>query len=769
MKKVLFLSLYLLYSFTCFSQLVVINEFMASNDNFLLDEDGDNSDWIELYNTTSSPINLKDYYLSDDVNDLTQWALPDINIQANGFILLFASDKDRSNPSSELHTNFKIKSSGEALFLSYNNTIVHTIPSISLNTNTSYGYYSDGNTPLVVFSHPTPAAPNNPSTGLANQLSFSQEGGVYESVFDLTITSPLDNTTIYYTIDGSTPDTNSFKYTIPLALDPSFYSPNNISVLQNTTDELYAPPHIDDVLKTIVIRAAAFNTAGEVTSNIATHTYLFKSLGMTHTLPIVSICVDTAALFNYETGIFVPGIHWDENNPNWTGNYYQRGEMWEKPIHLEFYENNNDNANHIRQDAGIRTHGGNGRRFAQKTLRLYAREAYGVSNFDYPLFSDKPMDAYKRLILRPFHSSWSGSGISDHLANKMAIPLNIDGVASRPVVVYLNGEYWGIYFLQERIDERYIENNFGVDKDSVYTEEWGNRGNFRDITNYIDSNDLSTPAHYEMVKNWIDIDNFIDYQLFEIFIANNDWPANNVKFWRPKTDGRLWRWIFFDGDAGFIESSFDGFEQALSTKEEGEALGTHAGATLFLRRLLENESFKSKFLTRLEELLNNELAYETVQSHYHTIITQLETEIPNQQRRFTKPSSLQSWRETLENTMDFLAYRACHLEELTEAYFDYELDLPFCQKAELALQDISISPNPNNGQFQLKFNSAIAAPAQLIIFNALGQPLWQDDIIIVNSENVFQFEHQQLPNGVLFVSILTAEQAFSVKMVCINP
>jgi hypothetical protein len=538
---------------------------MSLNNSFIFDEDGDDSDWIEVYNTSNADIKLLGYFLSDTDNDKQRWAFPDTLIGPKQFLLIFASGKNMAIPGKQLHTNFSIKSDGEPILLSHGSEVIHRMPSIGLETNTSYGLETDGTAPFVVFYNPTPGTSNNKAP-IAVKVSFSKPGGIYKKTFDLSISCYSEHAHIYYTTDGTSPTIKSTQYKNPLQLSNKLYSDANISQVKMYPEGSFNPPPPELVPKAVVIRAAAFDQHGNQISDVISNTYFFEDPGNDyHQLPIISICAEHHDLFDFETGIFVPGKHWNAKEPDWTGNYYQSGREWEREINLEYYEQNNVAIN---QKAGLRIHGGNSRRFAQKGIRLYAREDYGEPYFNHPFFDDKPIAQYKRLVLKPFSASWTQSGIEDYITLKMARNLNLDWLATKAVVVYINGEYWGIYYLQERIDDRYIEANHGVEPEKVDLmgnwsgmTEYGDNKDFLALYDFIENNDLSIGANYETVSNWMDIDNFIDYQLFEIFIDNYDWPANNMKCWRERDSDAKWRWIYYDGDAALNKYRSDSFSK----------------------------------------------------------------------------------------------------------------------------------------------------------------------------------------------------------------
>jgi hypothetical protein len=748
-------------------QPLVINELMSSNNSFILDEDGDDSDWIEVYNTTNDVIDLSGYFLSDKDGNPQGWAFPDTIIQPKHFLLVFASGKNRATAGSELHTNFSIKASGEPVLISHLGEVVHRMPPINLETNTSYGLENDGRAPFVVFYEPTPGASNNQAP-VAASVFFSKQGGIYQNTFALSIFCDSDQASIYYTTDGTSPTTSSYLYTGQLQLSTGLCSGANISQMPIYPPGSFKPPPPGTVPKAVVIRAVAFDQNGNQISDVVSNSYFIHDLGINHNqLPIISICAEHDDLFDFETGIFVPGKHWDANEPTWTGNYYQRGREWEREINLEYHEQNKVGINHR---AGLRTHGGNGRRLSQKGMRLYARDEYGASYFEHPFFEDKPIVNYKRLVLKPFYASWSQTGIEDYVSLKMARNLNVDHVGTQAVVVYLNGEYWGIYYLQERIDSRYIEGNYGVERDMVDLIgnwhgmiEYGENKDFLALYDFIEQHDLGIGSNYETVSKWMDIDNFIDYQLFEIYIANADWPGNNMKCWRERDSEGKWRWIYFDGDAALQNYKFDGFSQALKTS--GYGYPTKSTATLFLWKLLENDGFKSQFLNRLQELLNNQLSYSGTNPIYQEAIENMSSEIQRQINRFSFPNDYDRWYNKVLKTKEFLTMRNCIIANQVSKVFNERITVGNCNYEEVAVTELGLYPNPNHGEFTITFYSSEAAPAYIKIHNPLGREVASFNQVIPKGENTLTYHLKDIPNGLLFVSVGTEKQLFGTTMI----
>ncbi len=752
------------------SQSVVINEMMSANSGFLMDEDGDAPDWIELYNPGSHAIHLDGYYISDKIDNLTRWAFPDTTLAAGGFMVLFASGKDRAVPGEELHTNFSVKSAGEDLFLTHQGMIVHYMPAVPLNVNTSYGMQPDGEHPFVVFSQPTPGASNNNAPEAAS-IAFDIAGGIYSDPFEVTITSSAPDVLVFYTTNGNTPDPQTaMLYQGPLMLGRDLYSSDTISQIQVTTDELYNPPDPDQVPRAITLRAAAFDSLNNRLSPVETNTYFIESLDNRHYgLPLLSICADHEDLFDFERGIFVPGVHWNHHWPDWSGNYYERGREWERAVSLEFYE---PGAGGFKQDAGLRIHGGHTRRLPQKPLRLYARNAYGNNAFNYPLFGKDGLKEYQRFAMKPFFASWSPAGFEDHLSNSLVVNnLEADAIRSRPVILYINGEYWGIYFIHERIDTRLLEARSGVDADSIdIVSNWygitqaGSASNFHALYNYVKNNDLSQPHVYDTVSQWIDIDNFIDYLIFQIYSANYDWPANNMKCWRPQRDGAKWRWIFFDGDAGFQNKTFDAYTHATDTGMNHWP--TNERSTLFFRKLLENDLFFQKFFLRLEHLLKHPFSPQSANTVLDETIDLIYHEIETQMHRFGQPESYQQWIEQVITIRSFLNNRNCVLREHTKEMFSLVLKIPECIEWENQPPDVMVYPNPHAGTFNVWFKSSRHERAIMTIHNVTGQLLYTREVFLHQGQNSFRVEGDHLPEGVLLFTLTTNSSVRTKKMLC---
>jgi hypothetical protein len=628
---------------------VVLNEIQASNTTTIADEDGDFEDWIELYNTsTSDTISLSGFGLSDDYEQPYRWVFPEGTIiTPGGHLLVWASGKDRRNSAFPLHTNFSIAQVGEEILLTHPGTDerVDEIPPTEIPTDFSYGRMPDGAPTWAFFSNPTPGSTNDTTgyTDILNRVEFSVPGGFHTGPVTLELTSSDNDVEIRYTLDGSEPTEYSVLYIEPIYIEDRTDQPNGLSTIMEISHNYSnAAPPAENVFKGTVVRAAAFRP-GAVTSPVETNTYFITEYGTgRYTLPVISISTHRDSLFDYERGIYVLGKIWDDaGGDNHTihapANYTQRGADWERRMHMEFFEP--DGTSGFSQEMGVRMHGGASRAFPQKSLRLYSRSEYGAGRFRYRVFPDSDLDDFNRLVLRNSGQDVVMTMFRDAYIQRAVNHMRFATMASRPVIVFINGEYWGIYNIRERYDRNYLETHYRVEGDridyltgnSIVTE--GSNSHYTDLLRYLENNDMQLAHHYEHVKTMMDIENFIDYYIAQIYIRNNDWPHNNIDYWRyrtdynpypiiPEHDGR-WRWMLFDTEFGFgWQPDGAGWPSTPQNDWHGErhfdrqsyirnmmnhvtvSEGSRAWSTFLFRSLIQNPEFRNSFMNRFADMLN---------------------------------------------------------------------------------------------------------------------------------------------------------------------
>ncbi len=622
---ILILALILFGTQTVVGQELFINEFMGSNDATIADEDGDYPDWLEIFNPGESAFDLTGCYLSDDPAQPTKWQFPQGSVPGEGYLIVWASDKDKVTPGGELHTNFKISSSGESLVLTMadGTTTLNQSPAQALSTDTSFGRLPDGSENWVIFSVSTPGASNNVSLPSVPSPQFSHAPGYHPAPIELLLSNSLPEATITYTIDGSEPTPSSPEYLLPLELtdrtgDPEVYSliPTNFITTGITA---WHPPR-QEIQKINIVRMRAF-APDHNPSPIITGSFIIGAGFHENCIyPVVSLVTAPDNLFADDIGIYVPGDNYSEANPNYTGNYFQSGDEWERPVHVELFDAGGSLI--LAQDTGMRISGNMTVTYPQKSLKLYARDEYGDDDFDCQLFPDLPYDSFKRFRVRSGGNDWALSGFRDLAVHSIVQEMGFDTQAGRPVIQFLDGEYWGFANLREEFSRFYFERRYGIpDEEIVLLYNNGiiddgpinSNESYFALRDYIEQNDTSDPAVYDHINTLMDIENFIAYQTAEIYASNRDWPGNNIAFWRRNTagyepntpyghDGR-WRWSFYDLDTAF--QIYDRDMIAHATEPDGPSWPNPPWSTAVLRGLLENQTFKRDLINSLADHMNS--------------------------------------------------------------------------------------------------------------------------------------------------------------------
>ncbi len=644
-----------------------INEIVASNDSTLADEDGDYEDWIEIYNSGGTAVNLDGYGLTDNDSDPFKWVFPAETIQPGQYLIVFASDKERAIPGSPLHTNFKISAGGEEVVLTAPGGLQEDyLPPAALQTDLSYGRQPDGPGALVFFTDPTPGA-SNTTTGYSEILDppqMSQAGGFYTDSFQLELTPVQSDVTIYYTLDGSEPTTSSAVYSGPITIDSRVGDPNVLSTIRTTLPNVYWAEPAGEIFKGTVVRAMV-DKPGALTSPAATQTYFVDpDMFSRYTFPVISIATDADNLFDPEFGIYVVG--------NYT-NYMQNGRDWERPMHIEFYEP--DGTLGFAQDAGLRVHGSKSTIYHFKSLRVYARSEYGADTIDYEIFPGWRNVEFERLILRNSGQDIYATMFRDAMTQSLVEHLSFDTQPYRPAIVFLNGEYWGVHNIRERLDNNYLGLTYDIDNNQLDllanrgVVEEGNADHFNAMMNFVNSNSLADPTNYAYMHTQMDVQNFIEYMTAEIIMNNADWLQNNIDYWRYQTDaydpdapegldGR-WRWLMGDLDQAFGlaggagASSYD----RLAWATEPGYPPYNASMAVLLRALLENDEFRTDFINQFADQLNTAFVPDRVIAQIDAMQAPLVPEVQEHIDRHGRPTSVAAWNNSVEAMRTFAQNR----------------------------------------------------------------------------------------------------------------
>ena len=511
---------------------------------------------------------------------------------------------------SNLHANFQISSSGEELILTNSSgEIIDQVEPLIIPNDISYGRQPDGGDSWLFFQNSTPDQTNNNSSGFESFCAkpvFLSDAGFYPGPIEVSIELNQNDYPIYYTLDGSIPTINSEIYLDGINLNES-----------------------------TVIRAAVIHP-NCVLNEISTSSFFINE---DINLPIVSLSTHPDNFWDWETGIYVMGPNASMDYPYFGANFW---EDWEKPIHIEFFEL--DGTIGFSQDAGVKIFGGWSRGQDQKSLAIFARSAYGSRTIDYQIFPDKDIDEFKSIVLRNSGNDWysgenwsSNSMLRDGMATGLMQNTGVDMQEYRPAVVYINGDYWGIHNIREKVNEEFLaSNHVGVDPDELDQLELdgqiieGDNQDYLDMISFIQNNSLNSESNYNFIETQIDIDNFIDYNVAQIYYANTDWPGNNIKFWRPHSDDGKWKWILYDTDFGFGLVEWVGHNTlAFALESNGPGWPNPPWSTFLLRNLMQNNDFKIKFINHFCYYLNTRFKSINVSNHIDQVVNHITPEMPN--------------------------------------------------------------------------------------------------------------------------------------------
>lgn len=573
------------------------------------------SDWVEIYNSTGSAVSLAGYGLSNNPKNPAKWVFPDISIEPGEYLLLYATGSADKAQKKNLKLNFCISSTGEALFFfDPNGKLIDKLSAGRMRSGQSYG--RDGSDNRFYYAEPTPGAQNGKGyEGITQLPAFSVTPGIYDNAVTVAITAG-EGETIRYTTDCTTPNASSEVYS------------GELSISKNS-----------------VIRAAAFRD-GYLSGDVATATYLFRSDGVNHALPVVTLVTDPDNLWNSKTGIYATGDQFDPDAASYadtlkSATYYQAkfateeqvDTIWEKPAAFSLFDDNGKQV--FTQNVGIRIAGSFGRGRAQKGFNVIARKEYGKGSMEYPFFENRPYTEYKAVVLRAGAQDQNRSKIRDELASGLleGTDINILYQAYRPTVLYLNGEYWGVYFMKEKRNRFFVaqhentENNVDLAIGKGFKQRsYGDNSDWVSLYEYATSHDLSASDAYNYVAERMDVDSFRDYMIAEIYNGNTD--TYNFQYYRLK--GGKWKFIFYDFCWGFQSPGHETLAFRM-----GKTPADVCSAKLFAA-MLQNKGWRDSFCRRFGELLNTAFAPGRVSALIEELYGYVEPEIKREREKFNK-------------------------------------------------------------------------------------------------------------------------------------
>lgn len=668
---------------------VVISEVMASNDTYALGPAALTTDFVELFNTSAETVNLSGFGLSDSLNRPRRWQFPENSyIQPGEYKIIYLDAQPELTTTTDFHTNFKLtRAGGETIsFCDPTGRVLDRIPLSLLPTNQSYGRTS-GYSGFYYYDVPTPGTANGTGYyGFATNPSFSVPGGEYKGSVQVSISVP-ENTNVYYTTDGSLP------------------------TQENAT--LYSPGSIIDISRVTVLRARAFDLSGMLQpSETITQTYL---LNLYHAFPIVSLVADPYELWNEENGMLSIGGEIPEDAKIrfklTTGEYpnYRKYGKEERECHVEYYDKDGNTI--LNQDCEFGLQGQYSLDIPQKTFKVRAKARYGEKYFNAQLFDDLEFTEYKCFVLRMGGNDGVWTRMNDAFQSQLikrfntitTTPSTVIYQEWKPVVVYLNGVYWGHYNLRERVDRFFVAQHEGLpldEADNMDLLEASGTPNFGSSSEYkamIKRVEASSPGTNEedlqYILDNVDVDNYFDYMAFEMFFGNSD--PGNIRFYRLKEEGAKWRWIFYDSDYGLFNSSFNSPRSYLKPQGAGDQKINNT----LIRKLLENDEMKHKFLSRLGEIFQV-FTTEFMTELYNEMAAALEPEMSlhfarwaeendrriNFDSPLTPEGALSYWYKRLDFTRNVLKKRPTYLYEMIQEQFqltDGQMIIYFGAKPEM--------------------------------------------------------------------------------------
>ena len=584
-----------------------------------------NNDWIEIYNASSDSVSVSGWQIRKDKNG--EKAIDLNGTISSGCYAVFETTSHIERQKEGVGT-FGLSMSGETLYLVDEKGILRDeFTTGVLEPGISSGRIENNpDIARVFFSSSTKGTKNsdNYSFGYAKAPVFSETGLYQSEPFELSLVSD-DDAKIHYTTNGSEPDLSSKVYTGP------------IKISKNT-----------------VVRALA-QKDGLITSEIVTYTFLFEK---PHELPVVCVSLkpeDKDALSSAKSKV--------------------SSSKAQRKGHFSYYEGGK-----LATDfpADFKTKGAGTLGYNQISLTIHLRGKYGKSSVTYPFFDEYGWREYTSLCIRNSGQDISQARIRDSYASRLCFGLNIDVVATRPVAVYINGKYYGLYDLNEDQNDDFLESHYGIDKSQVeiirYNERVvkGSNSDWRKVINYAKTKSFADDSVYEAFTKWVDTDYFIDYLVCSTYLCNSDMA--NQKYWHTKDNTIRWRAIFYDFDFAFglnegsvKRSILKNFFSKTGTKTATSTLYTYIPAAL-----VHNKGWRDRFIERYVELIVTAFAPERAVRILNELKDEMSSEMPRHIARWGRPSSYSKWEKNIDYIRKWVENRPAYALENLRKYFSLD-------------------------------------------------------------------------------------------------
>lgn len=623
---------------------VVINEFCVANYSDW-DQGGDNEDWLELYNNSGTNINIGGFWLSNEINDPQKWQIPaGTIINANSYLIILLSGTGEYDPNQfgYINTDFRVtQTNGEDIvFSNASGTLLESYDMSTLGAfqaNHSYGRTTDGAATFSIFTDPTQNASNGgPSFGgYASTPLISEEAGYKNGPINVTI-SAQPGESIFYTLDGSEPTNGSTPYTGPISLST-----------------------------TSCLRTVAYSPDPDILPGyIETNSYFFGNDN--HQIMVVHVAGGTLS------------------DGAWNGN---------ELMHIEFFD---PNGNFIAEALGdSNEHGNDSNAYPQRGFDYITRDALGYDNeVQHPVFSSSSRQGYERLIFKAAandnYPAAGGAHIRDSYVHRLSEigDLHLDERKVESCIVYINGSYWGVYDVREKVDDidytRYYYDQPDGFVDFIKTwggtwNEYGSDADWTSLVGFVTSNDMTNQANYEYVLTQYNHMSLIDYFILNGYVVCTDWLNWNTAWWRgrnPNGDARRWRYALWDNDATF--GHYVNYTGVPSTQPDADpcqidGMGDVGGQGHIpvLNALFDNENFFADYIQRYAMLSNTIFSCDRMIEVLDSMIAVIEPEMPRQCERWG--GTVGEWQNNVQTMRNFILER-CNDEIITGVEDCYDVE-----------------------------------------------------------------------------------------------
>jgi hypothetical protein len=629
MKKTIFLAVvcFLAMRLDSTNATLVINEFMVSNVLAYKNADGDYEDWIEIYNSGNAAVNLAGYYLTDDIQAKNYWKIPTGSasktmVPAKGFLVLYADGNPNKGAN---HLGFKLNDKGEqiALIAQDGKTVLDDITYADQFMDISYGRYPDGGSLWNYFTQFTPGASNKQGfVDFVYAPWIEQTAGFYNGSVTVSVLASNIGDAVRYTLDGSDPTATSTLYSAPVLID-----------------------------RTSIFKARAFKN-GALPSLIATKTFLIDA---DHSLPVLALITDPDNLYDPDTGIY---MHDNDGRP------------WERPAVLEFFPKK---ALGFHAPAGIRIQGNTGpTTFNKKSFRAYFRKGYGDGKLEYPLYPRDSVTSFSAIVLRAGYDDSMdpqnplGTLLRDPVATELWRRTGSLVSQSRFSVMYMNNNFQGIYDVKESIDEDFVKDHLGYEDLDLMRTRWdstelvyGSRDEWRSLVQFFESNTFTSDTKLAEAERLMDLENFTTLQAMAHAVAYKSW-AYGTFMYREKVEGARWGWTIWDSDRSFTEMDFN------------VLTSTYNVTMVFLnntitKKLLQNPTYRNRYINRTADLLNTSFSPETVKSIIDSLAYNIEADIPDEVSKWN--NTVAKWEQNVALLKDFTDSRPGVVRRQLQDYF----------------------------------------------------------------------------------------------------